>query len=164
MIFPFEAMNPLRKRKSQKILSLHKRILEKLKIFENLGATFKGVGNPSCFSLCKAPLLFLYFFEKFFGPLAVARRVLWIRGCLSFHPSVLSSFHPSVLSGCFLGIGPLVFFLKLSVVLGAHMPLCVTARFKKKIFFAQKIGKMGKKIGFFKLSENLVINFSEFGV
>ena len=143
-MFPFEAMNPLRKRKSQKILSLHKRISEKLKIFENLGATFKGVGNPSCFSLCKAPLLFLYFFEKFFGPLAVAGRVLWIRGCLSFHPSVLSSFHPSVLSGSFLGIGSLVFFLKLSVVLGAHMPLCVTARFFLKTFFAQKLGKWGK--------------------
>ena len=133
-MFPFEAMNPLRKRKSQKILSLRKRFSEKLKNFENLGATFKGVGYPSCFSLCKAPLLFLYFFEKFFGPLAVAGRVLWIRGCLSFHPSVLSSFHPSVLSGSFLGIGSLVFFLKLSVVLGAHMLLCVTARF----FFEKK--------------------------
>ena len=133
MIFPFEAMNPLRKSKSQKILSLHKRFSEKLNIFENLGATFKRVGHPSCFSLCKAPLL-LYFFEKFVGPLAVAGRFLWIRGCLSFHPSVLSSFHPSVLSGSFLGIGSLVFFLKLSVVLGAHMPLCVTARFKKKNF------------------------------
>ena len=143
-MFPFEVMNPLRKRKSQKILSLRKRFSEKLKNFENLGATFKGVGYPSCFSLCKAPLLFLYFFEKFFVPLAVAGRVLWIRGCLSFHPSVLSSFHPSVLSGSFLGIGSLVFFLKLSVVLGAHMPLCVTARFFLKKFFAQKLGKWGK--------------------
>ena len=143
-MFPFEAMNPLRKRKSQKILSLRKRFSEKLKNFENLGATFKGVGYPSCFSLCKAPLLLLYFFEKFFGPLAVAGRVLWIRGWLSFHPSVLSSFHPSVLSGSFLGIGSLVFFLKLSVVLGAHMPLCVTARFFLKKFFAQKLGKWGK--------------------
>ena len=143
-MFPFEAMNPLRKRKSQKILSLCKRFSEKLKNFENLGATFKGVGYPSCFSLCKAPLLFLYFFKKFFWPLAVAGRVLWIRGCLSFHPSVLSSFHPSILSGSFLGIGSLVFFLKLSVVLGAHMPLCVTARFFLKKFFAQKLGKWGK--------------------
>ena len=163
-MFPFEAMNPLRKRKSQKILSLRKRFSEKLKNFENLGATFKGVGYPSCFSLCKAPLLFLYFFEKFFGPLAVAGRVLWIRGCLSFHPSVLSSFHPSVLSGSFLGIGSLVFFLKLSVVLGAHMLLCVTARFFFEKKFCPKDWENGEKIGFFKLTENLVINFSEFGV
>ena len=53
--------------------------------------------------------------------------------------------------------------MKLSVVLGAHMLLCMTARF---FFFliCPKNWENWEKIGFFKLTENLVINFSEFGV
>ena len=58
------------------------------------------------------------------------------------------------------------FFLKLSVVLGAHVLLHVTAIFFEKNLVAQKMGQMGqkwaKKLGFLNLLENLVINF--FGI
>ena len=54
------------------------------------------------------------------------------------------------------------FFLKFSMVLGAHMLLCLTEPdFFNKIFLP-KMGKMGQKCakkGFLNLLENLVINF-----
>ena len=78
---------------------------------------------------------------------------------LSVYPSILPSVLPSE---SFLGIGSL-FFLKLSMVLGAHVLLRLTARFFEKTLVAQKMGKIGKKQGFFNLLENLVI-FSEFGL
>ena len=60
----------------------------------------------------------------------------------------------------------IIFFLKLSVVLGAHVLLHVTARFFEKNLVAQKMGQMGqkwaKKLGFLNLLENLVIDF--FGI
>ena len=56
-------------------------------------------------------------YQTFIGPLAVAGRVLWIR----VRPSVFPPFRPDVFWG-------LVhqFFLKLSMVLGTHVLLCVT--------------------------------------
>ena len=47
------------------------------------------------------------------------------------------------------------------MVLEAHVLLCVTAEFFLKKHF---IPKMGQKQGFLDLLENLVINFSEFGL
>ena len=52
----------------------------------------------------------------FFGPPAVARRVLWIRICPSFCPSVRKFSWDWLIS----------FFLKLSMVLGTYVLLCVT--------------------------------------
>ena len=64
----------------------------------------------------------------------------------------LGSVRPSTLptsSGSFLGIGSLVFFLKLSMVLGPHVFLCVAEPdFLKKIFFpknGKNRPKMSKK-------------------
>ena len=55
----------------------------------------------------------------------MAKRVLWNRVCLSFHPSVL-------LSETFLGIGSLV-CSETRMALEAHLVLCVTAGiFEKK--------------------------------
>ena len=71
----------------------------------------------------------------------MAGRVLWIRVYPSFCPSIL-------LSGSFLGSGSLVLFLKISIVLGAHVLLCVTEPdFLKKIFLLKKWGKWTKFIG-----------------
>ena len=72
----------------------------------------------------------------------------------SARPSVLPSFCPEV----FLGLVH-YFFLKLSMMLGAHV-LCVTgSHFLKKIFFPQKWGKWAKKQGFLNLLEIFFINF-----
>ena len=78
----------------------------------------------------------LNYVDCIFGLPAVARRVLWIRVCPSFHPSVL-------LSGGFLGIGWLVFS---ETQHGVRGPCVVRgrARFLQKNL-AQKMGKMGKK-------------------
>ena len=95
-------------------------------------------------------------------PLAVTRRILWIRVCLSilpsFPPFVFSSFHLSI----FPSFRPSVwkfswdwlisFFLKLSMVLEAYV-LCMTeADFFKKICCpknGENRPKIGLKIGFF---------------
>ena len=69
-------------------------------------------------------------------------------------PSVLPSFCPFVWK--FSWDWLISFFLKFSMVLGAHVLLCVTARFFEKSIFVQKIGEMGQKwakIGFFKFIE-----------
>ena len=77
----------------------------------------------------------------FFGQPVVARRVLWIRVC--------SSFHPSNFVRKFSRDWPISFFLKLSMVLGPHVFLCVTEPdFLKKIFFpknGKNRPKMSKK-------------------
>ena len=60
----------------------------------------------------------------------------------------------------FLGIGSLVFFLKLSMVLGVHVYLCVTEPvFLEKIPIGQKWSKMARKHGFWSFEENHVIIF-----
>ena len=52
------------------------------------------------------------------------------------------------------------FFLKLRMVLGSHILLCMTELdFFKKIFQPQKLGKWAKNRVFLNLLENLVINF-----
>ena len=60
------------------------------------------------------------FFCLFFGPLALARRVLWIRVCPSFPSSIFFSFSLEV----FLELVH-KFFLKLNMVLEAQVVLCV---------------------------------------
>ena len=61
----------------------------------------------------------------------------------SFRPSALLSFYPSVpLSGSFLGIR---FFLKLNMVLGAHVVLCLAEPgFLRKKTLSQKTGNLCK--------------------
>ena len=89
-----------------------------------------------------------------FGPLVLAGRVLWIRVC------------PSVLLWKFSWDWLISFFLKLNMVLGAYVLLCMTGPdFFKKIFLPEKWEsgpKMGQKQGFLNLLDNLVINCFEF--
>ena len=64
----------------------------------------------------------------------------------------LGSVCPSVFpSGSFLGVGSLVFSETQHVVRGPFVVVvvCDRARFFEKNIFAQKMRKMGKKIGFF---------------
>ena len=77
--------------------------------------------------------------------------------CPSFRPSVLPFFYREV----FLAI---VFFLKLNMLLGVHVVLCLEEPdFLRKKTLSQKTGNMGKiwaqTVFFFNLLENLVINF-----
>ena len=85
----------------------------------------------------------LNYVDCIFEPPAVAGRVLWIRVCPSFHPSVL-------LSGSFLAIGSLVFSETQHVLLKhTHVLLCVTEPdFLKKT--CPKNGENGQNIGFLK--------------
>ena len=65
-------------------------------------------------------------------------------------------------SGNYVGTGSLV-FLELSMVLGAHVMLCMTAVFLKIIFLLQKwrnCANMSQIYGFFNWLANLVIDFS----
>ena len=92
------------------------------------------------------PVLGMAFKRFFFVP------QLWLEGSFEL-VSVRSSVRLSVLpSRSFLGIGPLV-FLKLSMVLGVHVFVCVTeADFLKRIFLPKKWGKWANnrpKIGLF---------------
>ena len=80
----------------------------------------------------------------------------------SVHPSIHPSFLLCYRVEVFLGLAH-QFFLKLSMVLGTHVLLRLTARFFEKNLVAQKMGEMGKKQGFLNLLENLLI-FSEFGL
>ena len=99
------------------------------------------------------------FTSEFFcaiGPPSLAGRLLWIRVCLTFRPSILSSFHPS---GRFLGIVLLVFS---KFGHDARNPCEVVPErtgFTRKCFFAPEIGKMGQKQGFLNILKNFVINF-----
>ena len=87
-------------------------------------------------------------YYSIFRPQAVTGRVLWIRTLPA--TSVFPSFHPEVYF-----VLAHQFFQKLSMVLKAHVLLCVT----RSDFFAPKMGKMGQKLSFLNLLENLVINF-----
>ena len=54
MIFPFENLSPLRKRKEEKEFSVYKRISEEfMEFWNNIGG-----GGSLCFPLCKANIFF----------------------------------------------------------------------------------------------------------
>ena len=109
-------------------------------------------------SVVASDYILLTFSYRFtFGPLLVARSVIWNRVCLSVCPFVLPSFRPSFrLSGRFLRIASLVFS---KFWHGARNPYEVVrnrARFSRKKIFAQKIDqwtKNGQKKEFFEFIE-----------
>ena len=83
--------------------------------------------------------------------------LLSVRFCLSFNPSIWKFSKDWLIS----------FFLKLSMMLGAHVLLSVTEPdFLKKNMFAQKIGKMGQQCAsnriFIKFGGIYSLFFSEF--
>ena len=91
-----------------------------------------------------------------FGPLAVIRRVLWKKICLSFCPSFRLSFCPSVCPSILLSVRPFfsIFWH------GARNPYEVVhdrTRFSREI--KENGPKMVQKQGLLNLLKNLVINF-----
>ena len=73
---------------------------------------------------------YIYFFIFFFGPPALAGRVLWNRICPSFRPSVCPGFFLEFYH---------YFFLNFSMRLETHIKLCMTAGFSRKKYFVPKI-------------------------
>ena len=92
--------------------------------------------------------------KSIFGPPVMAGRVLWIKAC----PSVCPFFCPSFFPAVFLELAH-YFFLKLFMVLGAHMEMCVT----EPVFFWKnplppkmtENGQKWPKIVFFLLFRNI---------
>ena len=111
-----------------------------------------------------ASQFYLVDFCFFFGPPALAGRVLWNRVCPSFCPSILPFFRLSFhLSGHFLGIVSLVFSKFWHNARNPYEVVCVRAGFSRKIFFTPqncKNGpKMGQRRGILNILKNFVINF-----
>ena len=69
------------------------------------------------------------------------------KGPIKYGLSVPPSVYPSCLSVSFLGIGS-SFFFKFSIMLGAHIELCVTAGFPGKNLHQAKMVKNDPKHGF----------------